>query len=461
MQVWGIQYVRMNIGMFESFVTGHWFGHEAKRIWSDVATLQAWLDVEPALARVQAELGVIPAEAARTIAAKADARLFDLTRLARDIAFAQHPLVPVLHQFEELCGEPAAGFIHWGATTQNIFDTACAVQMRRTHRLLIEHLDAAIAALARLAQEHKAAVMPGRTHGQHALPMTFGFKLAGWIDELDRDRDRLKQRLAASFPACMGGAIGTFAATGAAGRKVEARMAEQLDLLPAGLPMRSSYDRVNDYVCALGLLAGTAQKIAQDLVFMQRTEIGEAAEAFHMGKVGSSTMAQKRNPSSALLLTSLARMLRARVPASLEAMVRMDEGDSSATNVTDTLLPEIAIIAASIAETLAKLAQGLVVHPEAMRRNLALTHGLIASEAAMMWLTRLMGRHEAHRLLYDAAQRSQTEGVPFITAIGEHPLFAEQALPPDLAEALDASAYLGESVALTIETVERTTATQR
>lgn len=448
----------MNIGMFESFVTGHWFSHKAKRIWSDIATLQTWLTVEAALAQAQAELKVIPADAARTIAEKADASLFDPERLARDIAFAQHPLVPVLRQFEELCGEPAAGFIHWGATTQNIFDTASSLQMRQTHVLLIDGLDTAIAAFGKLALEHQDTVMPGRTHGQHALPMTFGFKLAGWIDELDRDRERLKQRLHSSFVACLGGAIGTFAAMGCVGRAVEARMAEQLGLQAAGLPMRSSYDRVSDYIAALGLLAGTAQKIAQDVVFMQRTEIGEVAEAFHMGKVGSSTMAQKRNPSTALLLVSLARMMRSRVQAALESMVRMDEGDSSATNVTDALLPEIGIIATSIAETLSTLAQGLVVFPEAMHNNLQLTKGLIASEAVMMRMTTLMGRHEAHQLLYEAAQRSQSEGVPFMTSIGEHPLFAQRELPPDLAQALIASAYVGESAAITIETVARTTA---
>ena len=446
----------MNIGMFESFVTGHWFSNEAKQIWSDVATLQAWLTVEAALARAQAELGIIPADAARTITDKADARLFDLERLSADIAFAQHPLVPVLHQFEKLCGEPAAGFIHWGATTQNIFDTASSMQMLETHRLLLGHLDTAITAVGKLALEHQATAMPGRTHGQHALPMTFGFKLAGWLDGLARHRDRLTQRLAPSFVAYLGGAIGTFAAMGGAGRAVEARMAEQLGLQPAVLPMRSSYDRVSDYISALGLLAGTVQKIAQDVVFMQRTEIGEVAEAFHMGKVGSSTMAQKRNPSTALLLISLTRMMRARVPAALEAMVRMDEGDSSATNVTDTLLPEIAIIATSIAETFSTLAQGLVVYPETMQHNLDLSNGLIASEAVMMRLTKLMGRHEAHQLLYEAAQRSQSDGVPFMTTISEHPLFAKHELPQDLAQALVASAYVGESVTITIETVQRT-----
>lgn len=445
----------MAIGMFESFITGHWFSAPAKAIWSDSATLQAWLDVEAALAHAQAGLGVIPAEVAPVIAAQARAELFDLPQLAKAIAFAQHPLVPVLHRFEELCGEPAAGFIHWGATTQNIFDTASALQMVRTHRLLAGHLDAAIAALAALALEHQATPMAGRTHGQHALPMTLGFKLAGWVDELDRGRRRLAERLASSFPASMGGAIGTFAATGPLGPAVQALMAQQLGLLPADMPLRSSYDRASDYLAALGLLAGTAQKIAQDVVFLQRTEVGEVAEAFHIGKVGSSTMAQKRNPSMALLLVSLARMLRTRTQAALETMVRMDEGDSSATNVADTLLPEIAIIATSVAETLARLAQGLAVNPQAMSRNLAMTRGLIASEAVMMRLTRLMGRHEAHRLLYAAAQRSQSEGVPFIDAIRAQPPFNGGAMPDDLLQALDAQVYVGESARLVVDAVAR------
>jgi 3-carboxy-cis,cis-muconate cycloisomerase len=445
----------MTASMYDSFLTGHWFDAEAKHVWRDTATLQSWLDVEAALANAQAALGLIPPGAAARIAEKAHTRFFDTHKLADDIAHAQHPLVPVLHQLEALVGEPDAGFIHWGATTQNIFDTASALQMRATHAILMRHLDAGIASLARLAQAHRDTVMPGRTHGQHALPMTLGFKLAGWVAELDRHRTRLQDRLATSFTASMGGAIGTYAAMGPLGRQVEGRLAEQLGLLPSGLPMRSSYDRVNDYVGVLAMLAATAQKIAQDVVFMQRTEVGEAAEAFHLGKVGSSTMAQKRNPSTALLLASLCRMLRGRAPMALEAMVRMDEGDSSATNVCDTLLPEVAILATSIAGTLDRLAHGLVVHPAQMRRNLELTQGLIASEAAMMSLTKHMGRHQAHRLLYEAAQRSQSEGVPFAQAIREHPLWATEAFPPEVLESLDASAYVGDSATLAAATAAR------
>lgn len=446
----------MNMGMFESFITSHWFSSDAKHIWSDASTLQAWLTVEAALARAQAELGVIPKDAAQRIADCAQARLFNLEDLSKAIAFAQHPLVPVLHHFEKLCGEPAAGYIHWGATTQNIFDTACSLQMIQTHALVVNHLDASIDALGKLAREHKDTAMAGRTHGQHALPMTLGFKLSGWVDELLRNRERLDQRLHTSFIASMGGAIGTFAAMGSVGIEVEALMAKHLGLQAAGFSMRSSYDRVNDYVASLGLLAGTAQKIAQDIVFMQRTEVGEMAEAFHMGKVGSSTMAQKRNPSTALLLISLARMMRTRLPAAQEAMVRMDEGDSSSTNVTDTLLPEIAVIAASIAETLSRLTSGLVVFPQAMQRNLELTNGLIASEAAMMRLTQVMGRHEAHQLLYEAAQTTHSQGITFLEAIQRHSLFSKHEFPKDLEQSLVPAAYVGQSAAITLRVTDKT-----
>ncbi len=448
----------MNVGMFESFVTRHWFLQEAREIWSDRATLQCWLDVEAALAQAQADLGVVPEEAARRIAEVAQAERFDLDALSAGIAFAQHPLVPVLREFEQLCGEPAAGYIHWGATTQNIFDTATALQMHRTQALLDGALGRAMAALGGLAQAHRATPMAGRTHGQHALPMTLGFKLAGWIDELHRDRTRLARRVHEAFPACMGGAIGTFAAVGAAGPQVEARMAERLGLLPAGLASRASYDRACDYVDALGLLAASAQKIAQDVVFLQRTEIGEASEAFHRGKVGSSTMAQKRNPSTALLLASLARMLRARLPLAVEAMVRMDEGDSSATNVTDCLMPEIGILGASVADTLARLAEGLVVDPQRMATNLALTQGLIASESAMMCLSGSLGRHEAHHLMYEAAQDTQTHGLRLLDAVRDRLQARGLPVPEGLAQALDPAAYVGQSAELTDAVLQRTRA---
>lgn len=445
----------MNVGPFDSFVTRHWYNAAARVIWSDAATLQTWLDVEVALASAQAELGIIPADAAQIIRARADATAFDLERLSREIAFAQHPFVPALRQFEERCGEPAAGYIHWGATTQNIFDTANSLQMAKSHRLMVDFLVAAITRLSALAQEHKHTLQVGRTHGQHALPMTFGFKVAGWIAELDRDQHRLEQRLAGSFVACMGGAIGTFAAVGEKGPAVEQLMARKLGLAPAGLPMRSSFDRVGDYVTALGVLAGTVERIAHDLVFLQRTEIGEVEEAFHMGKVGSSTMAQKRNPSTALMLISMSRLLRAKIPLVLESMVRMDEGDSSATNISDAILPEIGVLAVSLAETLEKLVNGLVIHPDVMKRNAGMTNGLIVSEALMMRLTATMGRHHAHQFLYEAAQCAIAGGIPFSQALHEHRLLGGESFRATLGQALAVENYIGESARLVDAVVAR------
>jgi len=265
----------------------------------------------------------------------------------------------------------------------------------------------------------------------------------------------LSARFATSFVACMGGAIGTFAAMGPQGPEVERLMAGRLGLLPAGLPSRSSYDRICDYVTGLGLLAGTAEKIAQDVAFMQRTEIGEVAEAFHFGKVGSSTMAQKRNPTTALMLVSMARLMRSRVTLALECMVRMDEGDSSASNVNDVTLPEIALLAVGIAETLAKLAAGLAVNPAAMERNARLTNGLIVSEAVMMRLTECMGRHDAHHLLYEAAQGAITDNVPFLGVVHERLSARGQSIPAELDRALDLENYVGESKRLVDEAVSR------
>ena len=405
--------------MFHSFMTRHWFAPEAVAIWSDASTVQAWLDVEVALAQSQAELGLIPDEVVSAIATACRSERLDFARLSADIAHAQHPFVPVLKQLEALAGEPAAGYIHWGATTQNIFDTATALQMRQSHALITEALNLLDGVLADLARTHRDTLQAGRTHGQHALPMTFGYKALGWLDEIRRARTRLENRIGTSFVVNLGGAIGTFAAMGEKGPAVAEGVGRRLRLDVARLPLRASFDRQADYLTALALLAQIAEKIGHDVVFLQRTEVAELEEAFHHGKMGSSTMAQKRNPSTALLLISLCRLLTARVPLATWSMPRMDEGDSSAANVTDVVVPELAILGVSVARTLHRLCSGLVVHAERMAANLELTRGQILSEAIMMRLSASLGRHHAHEMLYDAAQRATRDGLSLADAIGQ------------------------------------------
>jgi adenylosuccinate lyase len=438
----------MAVGMYDSFFTRHWFSAEAKAIWADTATLQAWLDVEVALARAQADIGMIPPAAADVIAANADARAFDLDKLTAATIKTLHPFVPVLHQFEALCGPEAAGYIHWGATTQNIFDTAVALQLRAAHALIIRDLDRARATIARLARETRDVPQAGRTHGQHALPITFGFKLAGWHAELTRERAHIESRTADAFVASMGGAVGTFAAMNGRGRAVQDAVATLLGLGSNPVPNRSTSDGFAAYASALAPFAATVEKIANEVVFLQRTEIAEVEERFDFGKVGSSTMAHKRNPSHALNLIGLAKMLRSRAPLIVEAMVRTNEGDAAASNAGDSALPEVSIIAASLAEGLVRLVDGMTVDASAMARNLEASGGMILTEAIMMEIAPLIGRHRAHDLLYEIAMERARTGEAFETLLERHSVLAPHLARIDLKRLLDPSHYLGEAAAM-------------
>ncbi|WIY53897.1 adenylosuccinate lyase family protein [Devosia sp. YIM 151766] len=433
--------------MFQSHFTRHWFSSQALEQWADTSTLQAWLDTEVALASAQADLGLIPRSAATRIEEMGKAELFDLDHLSAGIASTMHPLVPVLREFEKLCGEDAAGFIHWGVTTQNIFETGAVLQLRRSHELLLTELDRALAALATLAQDNSEVLQAGRTHGQHALPITFGFKVAGWHAELRRERALLAAAGQDALVVRLGGAVGTFAAMGGKGRAVQDRVADLLGLGSEEVPVRTAFDRFAHYISILGLMAGTAQKIAQEVVFLQRTEIGEVEEAFHMGKVGSSTMAQKRNPSRSQNIIGLCRLLRSRVPLAQESMVRENEGDASASNVADVLVPETSVLGCSIAGNLAQLVEGLVVYPAAMARNLELSGGMILSEAVMMQLADTLGRHHAHEVLYEAAMRTVEEGGSFSEAILQHEKVAAASETLDLDRLLAPAYYVGEAAA--------------
>jgi len=436
-----------SIGLLGSIFSRNWFHAPALALWTDAASLRAWVDAEVALAQAQAELGLIPADAARTIAARLHDMAFDDARLVADIAHTMHPFVPVLRQLEERCGEPAAAWLHWGATTQNIVDTGMALQLERSHALLLDGIDRSLRGLARLAHDYRDAPMAGRTHGQHALPITFGFKVAGWHGEMRRQGERIRFAARGAFVVSMGGAVGAFAAMDGQGRKVQAGVAQRLGLEVNDLPQRSIYDRQGAYISALGLLAATVEKIAAEVFTLQRTEFGEVAEGFHRGKVGSSTMAQKRNPGLVMNLVGLARLLRSRIPLVLEAMVRHDEGDGTANNICETTLPEAVCCAVSLAQGLATLADGLAVDTAAMERNLKLSGGMIASEAVMMALARHIGRHHAHQVLYDVAQDTAEGGGEFVERLRNHALVKRLSIELDLDALVNPVNYLGEASA--------------
>jgi adenylosuccinate lyase len=429
-------------GLVGSVLTRYWLDQDAVRHWSDRGIVGAWVEVEVALAKAQAELGMIPDAAAREIAAKASIDKVDIERIARDIASTMHPFVPLIHQLEEQCGAEAGGFLHWGATTQNIFDTGMALLLKRARPMLLAHIDAAMRVLAVRALEHKNTLQAGRTHGQHALPITFGYKLASWLAEIRRHRTRIARASRDAEVASIGGAIGTYAAMSPQGRQVQEKVGALLGLGSIDNANRASADRQADLVNTLALFAATVEKICEDMLFLQRDEIGEASERFHYGKVGSSTMAQKRNPSHAMNLIGLARLLRSRAPLAVESMIRKDEGDGSGNNVMDVVLPEASILAASLAGGLGRLIEGLDIDATAMRRNLGASRGLIMSEAVMMALGPKLGRGTAHHLLYDAAVESVRSGRTLAEVLGERPELAGV----DLDALTDPASYLGETV---------------
>jgi 3-carboxy-cis,cis-muconate cycloisomerase len=434
-----------------SFAQTYMFNPKAREIWSDGTTLQRWLDVEAALARAQADLGMIPTEAARRIASCARADAFDLGRLSKAIAVAQHPLVPVLKEFVAMCGEPAGGWIHWGATTQNIFDTAQSLQLRESADLIEADLRATIVQLRARAREHARTLQAGRTHGQHALPITFGFKLVYWLSELERHRSRLAQLRDTAFVVRMGGAVGTYAAMRGRGREVEARIAKYFELPCPDIGGRSDCDRQAEFVAFLGMLAATCEKVAGDLFFMQRTEIAEIEENHYAGRAGSSTMAQKRNPQEAQRVLMLARMTRSRVPLAMESMVRAEEGDAVPAHIMDYVLPETAIFASSTVQALCGLLTNMKVRAGAMARNFRVSGGLIMAEAVMMKLATAIGRDQAHHLVHAAASECAETGAGFPDSVRRH---ADRCGidPRDIADDLfDPMNYLGEIEAIIAE----------
>src|SRR5215467_12098769 len=296
-----------------------------RALFTEAARFQSWLDVEAALA--QAQLGIIPGDAAREIARKARLEHLDLAAVREGLARTGHPLVPLVWALDRACEGDAGGYVHWGATTQNITQTGLLLQVRRAHDIFLRQLAAILTTLADLAERTKNVLLPGRTHGQHAVPATFGFKVAVWIDELGRHVERLLGCEGRVFVTMLGGGAGTLASLGEAGLATQEKMAAYLGMLPMPLPARTIGDHQAEYVTILGMLAATASKIGREIYTLMKQEFGEVEEPVPPGTVGSSTMPQKRNPKLSQDIIAAAAQIRALVPLALEAMQTEHEAD--------------------------------------------------------------------------------------------------------------------------------------
>jgi 3-carboxy-cis,cis-muconate cycloisomerase len=436
----------MPVNPADAPVLGALYGTDAMRaVMGERAFLQRMLDVEAALARAQARLGIVPEEAARAIAAAARVERLDLAALAAATRNTGYPVVGLVRQLSALAGPEAGRWTHWGATTQDIMDTAVVLQMREALALLDGDLVSLNAALGRLVQAHRGTVMAGRTHLQHALPVTFGYKAAVWLSPLLTMRERLAQLRPRVERLQFGGAAGTLASLGAQGEAVQAELARELGLGVPDITWHVARDGLAEAVCWLGLLCGCLSKLATDVMLLMQTELAEVAEPHQEGRGGSSTMPQKRNPIACEYVLAQARGVHALVPQVLSAMAQDLERGTGPWQAEPLALGQAFLLTHGALTQARIIAEGLVVDAARMRRNLDATGGLIVAEAVMMGLAPALGRGEAHHIVSRACDVAREEGVPLADALLREPRVAERLSAEEVARLTDPAAYLGSA----------------
>jgi adenylosuccinate lyase len=416
---------------------------------------QAWLDVEAALARAQADLGIIPAAAADAISAAARLEFLDRARIDEGFARTGHTIVPLVWELGRVVGDEHGGWVHWGATTQNITQTGDLLVLRQAHLVFLRLIGEALTAMADLAERGAEMVLPGRTHGQHAVPATFGYKVAVWMDELLRHVERLHQVAPRLFVAMLGGGAGTFASLGALGPTVQASIGKQLGFGTMAVPSRALGDHLAENICVLGLLAATCGKIAREIYTLMKTEFGEVEEPVPPGTVGSSTMPQKRNPKLCQDIIAAAAEVRMMVPLALEAMQTEHEADRTTSLMMDAAEARACIAMGDLLSRLGEVVRGLHLNPDRMRANLDLGGGLIMAEAVMLELGATMGRQHAHDVVYDASQVAFVQGKPFAALLAADPRVTAHLDATAIAGLLDPTAYTGLCAQMARETAAR------
>lgn len=414
----------------------------------DRAVLSTMLRVEVALARAQASIGLVPADALPAIEACADPDLYDMVALGRATALAGNPLIPLVKALKEKVAarDPAAArHVHRGATSQDIIDTAMVLRARDGVALLRGDLDRAIAALARLTRTHAATPMAGRTLLQQALPITFGLKTAGWLSACLRIRTRLSAAMASLSVLQFGGAAGTLASQGEHGMAVTEALARELDLTAPDMPWHGQRDRVVDLGAALGLLVGTLGKIARDVAHLMSSEVAEAFEPAAAGKGGSSAMPHKRNPVDTTVALAAAARAPGLVATLLTAMVQEHERGVGGWHAEWPTLAELFRLSSGAMAHMADTLEGLTVDTARMRRNLDLTDGLMMAEAVALALAEASGRHDAASTVEAACVRAVAAGHGLLTELAADPAVTAHLSPERLAALMAPEAYLGSA----------------
>ncbi|MEM3957382.1 MAG: adenylosuccinate lyase [Thermoproteota archaeon] len=429
--------------------TGRYGSPEMRRVFEDENRLQTMLDVEAALAEALAELGEIPVEAASTIRSRASSKIVTLERVKERERVTRHDIAAMVEVLSEECGEHGE-YVHWGVTSNDITDTALALQLKDALNIIRGRLRSLIEKLCEKSEEYAELVMPGRTHGQHAIPITFGFKLAVYAAELARSYERMLQLSKRVLVGKIGGAVGTMAALGPKALMIEEKTMHKLGLEPVEIATQVvCRDRLAELVCWAALLGSSLDRLAVEIRNLQRTEIMEAAEGFGEEQRGSSTMPQKQNPVDSEKVSGLAKVLRGLVVPALENIPLWHERDLSNSSSERFIIPLSMTILDEMLVTMQNVLTNLRVYPEHMARNLAITRGRIMSEAVMMRLARKgMGRKRAYELMRRLSRKAFTENRGLLEVLEESPEVAKYLSLEELKETIEPKNYLGKNIEL-------------
>ena len=415
---------------------------EMRAVWSEQNRLEKQVDVEVALAKAEGELGVIPADVADEIVKKADASKLSLQQIADEAAKAKHSLMSTINALQKQVGE-AGQFIHYGATTQDIVDTATVLQLKQSFAIVERDTKLIAIELKRLAKQYQYLPMVGRTHGMQALPTTFGFKLAVWLDEFVRHLQRLTEIKQRVLVGNISGAVCTYASMGKFGPLIEARALSSLGLNTPNIGWQAARDRFSEYASVIALISGTLGKIGNEFYNLMRTEINEVEEPFSEGKIGSTTMPHKRNPAALEGLASLTAPLLKSVALIHESMKVEHERDAMSWRAEWIALPEINLYISAQLQTALTILKGLKVNSDRMLENLLMQNGLLLSEKVMFEIGKRLGKQTAHHLVYNCAMHAFEQNRAFKDILLDDPLLNKEFTVAELDSWLEPMNYLG------------------
>lgn len=432
--------------IIDSAIFGNIFSTPAMRdVFSDENRTRKYLEIEAALARVQARLGIIPEDAAREIERNCSIGKIDMEKLRVQTERIGYPVLGVVQQLVELCNDGLGEWCHWGATTQDITDTATVLQMREALALVDKELAAISAALASLAKRYRDTPMIGRSNLQQAVPVSFGYKMAGLLSGIERHRERLEQLKPRVLMGEFAGAAGTLASLERGALETQAELMKELGLRQPDIAWHTIRDTVAEVGCFLGMVCGTLGKLAMDVKLMMQTEVGEVFEPFAHGRGSSSTMPQKRNPISCCYIHACASVVRQHAAALMDAMIADHERSTGPWEIEWIALPEAFLLASGALSQSRFLLEGLEVDEARMRANLDMTNGLVVSEAVMMGLAPFLGREYAHDLVYDICRDALAQNRPLLDLLAAHPEVNKHLDRDALAKLCDPANYMGLS----------------